>query len=237
MNDTLSRTFNKDINIRFRFIEFIREKMNLSISLSKLKFDVNENNSKMLRSAKSEDSSPIKNDNDRTIMAIFQGLIAAIELNWINDILEFFGSSLDKLAEQSFEAVKQSTLLFITTFNTVVSYLNNSLSLDTLATLDSLILEKGEKWALENASDLIDARGIGKGFGAFISIFRFYLNTESAGSGAFTKTEDNIMNVVKLVIDIVSVFFGPVAGVLIPLTSNIVIDVSALRIKGLVFMY
>ncbi len=199
--------------------------------------DVDEKDSIMLCSANSKSSSSTTTEDNNIVMAIIQGLFAAIELDFINTILEFFGSSLDNLAEKSFEAVKQTSLLLITTFNTVIFYLKNTFSLDFFSTIDSLILEKGEKMALESGFDLIDPKGIGKGFGGFISIFSFLLNVDSAGSGAFTKTEDNIMNTVKLVIDIVSLFMGPVAGVLVPLLSDIVIDVTSLRFKGIIFMY
>ena len=182
--------------------------------------DVDEKDSIMLCSANSKSSSSTTTEDNNIVMAIIQGLFAAIELDFINTILEFFGSSLDNLAEKSFEAVKQTSLLLITTFNTVIFYLKNTFSLDFFSSFD-----------------LIDPKGIGKGFGGFISIFSFLLNVDSAGSGAFTKTEDNIMNTVKLVIDIVSLFMGPVAGVLVPLLSDIVIDVTSLRFKGIIFMY
>ena len=45
------------------------------------------------------------------------------------------------------------------------------------------------------------------------------------------------MNVVKLVIDIGSIFMGPIAGTVVPFLSNIVIDIMSLRIKGLIFTY
>lgn len=177
-------------------------------------------------------------DSNNIQMAIVQGLIAAIELDWLdNVVLKSFGTSLEKLARISFKGVEQGSLLFIRTLNTVCSYLKNSFSLDTILTFDNLILEKGEEMSLEAASDLIDAKGIAKGFSAFLSTFSFFLNVKTAGSGAFTKTEDNIMNVVTFAIDIASVFLGPVASTLIPLVSNLVIDISALTIKGLIFMY
>ena len=222
--------------VRFGLIEFIRS--NITSKLIEVKDEEtdseNTNASASLMRSKSSSS---KEDHDSILMAIFQGLFAAIELDWINEILEFFGSSLNKLAEKTYEAVERISLLFITTFNVVFDYLINVFSLDALSIVDSIVLEKGEEMALTSGSDLIDAKGIGKGFGAFISIFNFFLNIDSAGSGAFTKLEDNIMNVVTLVIDIACLFVGPVAGMLIPLISNFIMDVSALRIKGLVFMY
>ena len=225
--------------VRFKLIEFIRSNITsklIEVKGNKLDYN-NSEDSEVSASLMRSKSSSSKEDHDSILMAIFQGLFAAIELDWINEILEFFGSSLNKLAEKTYEAVERISLLFITTFNVVFDYLINVFSLDALSIVDSIVLEKGEEMALTSGSNLIDAKGIGKGFGAFISIFNFFLNIDSAGSGAFTKLEDNIMNVVTLVIDIACLFVGPVAGMLIPLISNFIMDVSALRIKGLVFMY
>mgnify|MGYP004608502155 CR=1 FL=1 len=41
--------------------------------------------------------------------------------------------------------------------------------------------------ALESFNDLINAKGVSKGFGAFVSLFNFFLNVDVAGNGAFTK--------------------------------------------------
>lgn len=43
INDTLSKIFNKDVNIRFKLIEYIREKSNFKMNLSRLKVDTDEN--------------------------------------------------------------------------------------------------------------------------------------------------------------------------------------------------
>ncbi|MCD7871832.1 MAG: hypothetical protein LUG21_00660 [Clostridiales bacterium] len=234
INNTLSKIFNKDVNIRFRLIEFIREKTNFKMDLSALKKDVdNDGNSKM-RTAKSKSSSSTTTNDNNIVMAIIQGIIAGIELDWINDILEFFGSGLEKLAKKSFEAVKQLSLLFITTLNTTFSYFTDVFN--SLLTFDSIILDKGEKIAFETG-DLINAKGITKGFGLFVSIFSFFLKIDSAGSGGFTKTEDIVISAVMLVVDIASLFLGPVSGVLVPIISNLAIDITALRIKGLIFKY
>ncbi len=44
------------------------------------------------------------------------------------------------------------------------------------------------------------------------------------------------MNVVGLVIDLFSLFLGPVASILVPIASDITMDVIALRIKGCILM-
>ena len=233
INSALSKLFNTEINIRFGLVEFIRDKLGVSISLSSLKYQENNNGSRMARSASKSSSSTTTEDNN-IVMALIQGIIAGIELDWLNDILEIFGSGLEDLAKKSFEAVKQLSLLFITTLNTTFSYFTDAFN--CMLTFDSFILDKGEKIALETGG-LINAKGIAKGFGGFVSIFSFFLKVDSAGTGAFTKSEDIIMSVVTLVIDIASLFLGPVAGVLVPMISSLVIDITALRIKGLIFKY
>lgn len=237
LSTLLSKMFNKDINIRFRLINLLREKANLKIDLSALKNILKlDSNKPRLQSTDVKKLKSVSLSNN-IIMPVLQGLIAAIELNWVNDVLKFFGSSLNKLAKKSFETVKQTSLLVITTLNVVYDYLINSFSLDALNIFDSLILGKGEKMALESFNDLINAKGVTKGFGAFVSLFNFFLNVDVAGNGVFTKKEDNIVSVVKLVVDLVSLFFSPALGTIIPLLSSLVIDVSSLRLKGLIFIY
>ncbi len=237
LSTLLSKMFNKDINIRFRLINLLREKANLKIDLSALKNILSlDSNKPRLQSTDVKKLKSVSLSNN-IIMPVLQGLIAAIELNWVNDVLKFFGSSLNKLAKKSFETVKQTSLLVITTLNVVYDYLINSFSLDALNIFDSLILGKGEKMALESFNDLINAKGVTKGFGAFVSLFNFFLNVDVAGNGVFTKKEDNIVSVVKLVVDLVSLFFSPALGTIIPLLSSLVIDVSSLRLKGLIFIY
>ena len=234
VNTALSAAKSIGAEVKSKLVQQIRDRFTLLFTLNKQNSDNDEETVELsLKRAKS--SSSTTTDDNNIVMAILQGLVAAIEFDWINDILEFFGSSLSKLAQKTFEGVKQISLLFMATINTVFGYLKDVFSFDIISIFDSLILEEGEKMALE--FDLIDAKGVGKGFGAFISIFIFFSNVDSAGSGAFTKTEDNIMNAISLVIDIACLFVGPVAGVLIPLISNLVIDISAILSKGLIFNY
>ena len=85
--------------VRFGLIEFIRS--NIASKLIKVKDEEtdseNTNASASLMRSKSSSS---KEDHDSILMAIFQGLIAAFELNWINNALQILGESLETLAEK-----------------------------------------------------------------------------------------------------------------------------------------
>lgn len=77
-----------------------------------------------------------------------------------------------------------------------------------------------------------------RGFGIIFSLIGFSVDMDSAGKGGiFTKSEDTIMNVVGLCIDLFSVFLWPYGSILLPVFSDIIIDVTALRIKGSIFWY
>ena len=76
-----------------------------------------------------------------------------------------------------------------------------------------------------------------RGFGFIFALIGFCDDMDSAGEGAFSKKEDTIMNIVSLAVDIISLFLGPVASILVPIFADLVIDITALRINGMVFMY
>ena len=238
INNTLSKLLNKEVKIRFRLVELIRKAVEKS-ELTKAEKSSSDDNSNSSSKAKAKAKS--KNDDSNNIVnAILQGLIAAIELDWINEILKGIGSSLDQLAKISFEGTKQVSLAIIAFMNTVYTYVTNSFSLDTLSNFGSSIIDRGVDMAEESGSKLIDAKGLGTGFGLFTSILAFLAGIDSAGSGkTFSKSEDIVMNAVNAAIGIACLFlngpFAPIAGFVIPFISSITIDVVALRIKGLIF--
>ena len=238
INNTLSKLLNKEVKIRFRLVELIRKAVEKA-ELTKAEKSSSDDNSNSSSKAKAKAKS--KNDDSNNIVnAILQGLIAAIELDWINEILKGIGSSLDQLAKISFEGTKQVSLAIIAFMNTVYTYVTNSFSLDTLSNFGSSIIDRGVDMAEESGSKLIDAKGLGTGFGLFTSILAFLAGIDSAGSGkTFSKSEDIVMNAVNAAIGIACLFingpFAPIAGFVIPFISSITIDVVALRIKGLIF--
>lgn len=235
VNSVLSKLFNTDVNIRFRFIELLREKANIKIDLSGLKADVDGGGGTKTKVARR--NSPSKSDESNIGMAIIQGLVAAIELDWLNDLLKHVHTSLEELAKKSFEMVEEVSLFFITSLNVVFDYFQNSLIPDIFNSFDSWFLEKSEKMSLDYMSGSIDAKGIAKGFDIFISIIDFFANIDSAGSGGFTMTEDIAINAIKLTVNIVSVFLKPFLGMVLPSLADISVDIIFLRFKGLVFKY
>lgn len=203
VNSVLSKLFNTDVNIRFRLIEFLREKANVKIDLSGLKVDVDGSGSTKTKVARR--NSPSKSDESNIGMAIIQGLVAAIELDWLNDVLEFWGSSLKKLAQISFEATKQFSLIIITGYNTVVDYIKSLFSFGIFVSGASSFLKDAEKMT-NGGLPFVDARGIGRGFAGFIAFFNYFLDIDSAGSGAFSATEDIALATISLIANIVSIF-------------------------------
>lgn len=251
ISQKLSKLLHKEVKVRFRLLEYIRATLHKKRAskyyiigtifgdedcIPKKNKD-NESNS----SSKAKAKAKSKNDDSNNIVnAILQGLIAAIELDWINELLKSFGSSLDQLAKISFEATKEVSLAVIAIMNTAYLYLKNSFSLEALSSIDGAIIKKGEKMAKKSGSNLIDAKGFGTGFGIFTSILAFIAGIDSAGSGkTFSKSEDIVMNAVNAAIGIACLFIpefiSPIVAFLIPIISNIGMDVAALRIKGLIF--
>ncbi len=215
INSVLSKFFNTDVNIRFRLIEFIREKANVKIDLSGLKVDVDGSGSTKTRSARRNSSS--KSDESNIRMAIIQGLIAAIELDWLNDLLKHVHTSLEELAKKSFEMVEEVSLFFITSLNVVFDYFKGAIFLDSLSSIFGSLL--------------------GDGFDVFISLFEFFVDIDPSNSGAFTVTENVAINTIKLAVDILALFLEPILGIILPPLTDIVVDVISLRFKGLVFKY
>ncbi len=240
INNALSKLLNKEVKIRFRLVELIRKAVEKA-ELTKAEKSSSDDNSNSTSKAKVQAKAKSKNDDSNNIVnAILQGLIAAIELDWINELLKSFGSSLDQLAKISFEATKQVSLAVIAIMNTAYLYLKNSFSLEALSSIDGAIIKKGEKMAKKSGSNLIDAKGFGTGFGIFTSILAFLVGIDSAGSGkTFSKSEDIVMNAVNAAIGIACLFIpefiSPIVAFLIPIISNIGMDAVALRIKGLIF--
>ena len=253
ISQKLSKLLHKEVKVRFRVLEYIRATLhkkraskyymlgNLLIDDDCLSKKDKNSESDSTSKAKVQAKAKSKNDDSNNIVnAILQGLIAAIELDWINEILKGIGSSLDQLAKISFEGTKQVSLAIIAFMNTVYTYVTNSFSLDALSNFGSSIIDRGVDMAEESGSKLIDAKGLGTGFGLFTSILAFLAGIDSAGSGkTFSKSEDIVMNAVNAAIGIACLFlngpFAPIAGFVIPFISSITIDVVALRIKGLIF--
>ena len=168
---------------------------------------------------------------DNRLMAIFQGIIAAIELHSLNNFLEFFGSSLDELAKKSYNALEQGCLILITTINITADYFKNSFSLDVLISGESEFLKNADKMT-NGGEPFMNVKGIGKAFAGFISFFKFVLDMDSAGSGAFSREEDIAMASISLVTNILSIFAPFGWGMVLSSAGDIVPQIIFLRKHG-----
>ena len=229
-----NKLFNKDVNVRFRLIEFLRSRIEFRFNLEGLKAKtdaVNSEDSEVSASPMRSKSSSSKEDHDSILMAIFQGLIAAIELNWINNALQSFGESLETLAEKSYEALNKVCLTVITTFNSIYDYLKSAFTFDFLISGESEFLKYAD-YVTDGGAPFIDAYGIGKGFAGFISFFKLVLDIDSAGSGIFSKEEDIIMASISLVTNIISIFLPFGWGLTVSALGDLVPQIIILRNNG-----
>ncbi|MCM1285359.1 MAG: hypothetical protein NC213_09300, partial [Acetobacter sp.] len=73
----------------------------------------------------------------------------------------------------------------------------------------------------------LNVKGIGKGFGGFLSGFKFILDMNSAGTGIYSKSEDIVMSSISLATNIISIFipfgWGLVVSALGDLVPQIII--------------
>ena len=159
--------------VRFGLIEFIRS--NITSKLIEVKDEETDSeNTNVSASLMRSKSSSSKEDHDSILMAIFQGLIAAFELNWINNALQILGESLETLAEKSYEALNKACLIVITTFNSIYDYLKSAFTFDFLIAGESEFLKYSDK-VTDGGSPFIDVHGLGKRFSGFISFFKFHM--------------------------------------------------------------
>lgn len=83
INKALSKVFNKDVNIRFRLVEYIREKTNLSIDLSKLKTDVKEEETASEKSKSYSKKRKYVSEAGKAIGVIITEIFTCLDLQYI----------------------------------------------------------------------------------------------------------------------------------------------------------
>lgn len=223
INNFFSKIGKEEWKVRFRLVEYIRSKH--EISLNWLKAPIKEEQSAPLK-AKSKS----KEDNNAK-EAIAQAILAIFELNAINEILKGFKTSLDELSKKSFKAVKQICLTLMTTYNVIWDYLFGNFSLDALIAGDTKFFNWADE-ATNGGAPFMDVKGIDKGFGAFVTLFKLVLNLDSAGEGNLDKNTDIILACVSAVTGVISIFLTPLAGFIVSSTSDIVAKIIALMAKG-----
>ncbi len=172
-NKTLSFIFGQEISLKFKMLEWLKE--NVSFETSPTEED---DSGITLYSSDSES----KGDDRNIVNAIFQGIVAAIELDWINDILEFLGSSLDKLFKNVSNFIKETTFVFLTTFNVLYGYIPDYIRGGAAGTSTTFTLDKMfEYYAKDNG--LKKDVGVVRAFGAIFSLIGFSVDMDSAGEG------------------------------------------------------
>lgn len=186
-----------------------------------------------MRKAKSDNSSSSNN----AVMAIFQGLLGGIVLDFFNDILEFFGSSLENLMNMFskvnlsglFEELMYTGITFFTVISQEATFLN----------LFSGGYDDFSNWLIESTKkagdDASGATVFFKGFSLFGKIMSFSDKIKDAGSGVLSKNCDVVLAVISFIIDIASMFIKPLfVGNLVSSAGRTIPKITALRMEGYV---
>lgn len=232
INNALSKLLNKEVKIRFRLVELIRKAVEKA-ELTKAEKSSSDDNSNSTSKAKVQAKAKSKNDDSNNIVyAILQGLIAAIELDWINEMLKSFGSSLDQLAKISFEATKQVSLTIIAFMNTTYLYLKNSFSLDAMLAGGSKFFKKAVE-ETDGGAPFLDIKGGKNSFSYVTSILGFFINLASAGDDNFTSTEDAIAATLTLVVNLLAITIeSPIVSFIVSVLGDIIPKVIIIRMRG-----
>lgn len=233
INNTLSKIFGREILIKMPFLDTLRAYFGT--------FDIRKGelvggifDGYHINDSDNEESGIVvynsgstSSESNNAVMAIFQGIVAAIEFDWLNKLLEFFGSGLEELS-------KEASIILVTTFNTIIDYFKNSLVLDFGISSEGEFLNKAEK-ATNGGGDLVDGKGIGRGFGGFAAALKFLIDIDSAGEGIYTKTEDIILATISLAASILLICVPQISfvwGLIITASSDIIPDIILLLKYG-----
>lgn len=90
INSVLSKFFNTDVNIRFRLIEFLREKANVKFDLSRFKVDTEASNDSDIALQKLSFDFADDEKTDNWLLALLKGLVIGFQLNAITEVFEGF---------------------------------------------------------------------------------------------------------------------------------------------------
>lgn len=242
INNTLSKLFGKEVKIKFKLLEKIK-KLIKDCTDNLVEFDKlpgsngpqNETQPNMKRAAKSKSSSSSKGERSNALMAIFQGLIAAIELDGLNNFLKSFGSSLGALIKEVTDSVVKTFSAVLTTFNCIYDYVaGNTFTLDLLISGETEYLRRAD--GITNGGEpFMNVKRIDRGFSGIISFFKFILDIDSAGTGNYSKTEDIIMATISFAANIISIIVPNFAlSMLISSLGDLVPEIAILIKKGFI---
>ena len=233
-SELLTNLLGKEVHIEFKLLKEIRSRIVSFFQMfnDAIKNGINkDSNQEEGIAVFSSNSNNHKSDNNDLGLAVVEIIIAIIELQWLDDALKVIGSSLQKLADISFNALQEFCLIFTTTLNSIFDYFKQSFLLDSLIAGESEYLKIGEKMASEG-EQLVNAKGVGKGFAGLLSIFNLILDIDEAGSGISSKTEDYVMAVISFATNIISIFLPFGFGLIVSGLGDLVPQIIVLRKHG-----
>ena len=145
INSVLSKLFNTDVNIRFRFIEFLREKANVKFDLSKLKVDVDGNGSTKTQAARKFKKTSNAGD---VVAVVITEIFVCLDLQEIAKKLK-----IDLVFNDLFDYMQKKTNTYRQYFDSVVSTAAKSFASDISGFL-STILGWMPKLSIETTASL-----------------------------------------------------------------------------------
>lgn len=211
INSALSKLFNTEINIRFGLVEFIRDKLGVSISLSSLKYE-NRNNKNDIAPyyVISEDE---KTDN--WLEAVLKGLVIFIEVDTYTRIFE----GIIQIVNKSFDLNRwfnklsiDSQDLFID-MNVLLSSITNTVWVEGKDYIKEFITAFSFDKIVEL---LIKDNGVSLGLGSLISFTSAFNDRDE---GKYTTGQAWISVIVNVAITAISVF--------VPMNAVTALGVSA----------
>ena len=246
ISQKLSKLFHKEVKVRFRVLEYIRATLhkkraskyymlgNLLIDDDCLSKKDKDSESNSTSKAKVQAKAKSKNDDSNNIVnAILQGLIAAIELDWINEILKEIGSSLDNLAKKAHDQLK-----FEENIKIVLACFNN-----LFVSFKDYFSKNGATDALSASSHLFG--GSFKSFANVISIIASLIGFVDGSDNPYNSisdTDNTIINVANLLVGIFVIFlpFSPavsaVASIALTNMTSYLINTGMTIKYGLIFL-
>lgn len=192
-----------------------------------------------MRKAKSDNGSSSNN----AAMAIFQGLFGGIVLDFFNDILEFFGSSLENLMNM-FSKVNLSGLFEELMYTGIAIFTVGTNELKDTFDIKQLFVGGSQKFfdRLVDETDAVeDFESYSKGlaFSRFLSIFGSIISLtegiDNADNGVLSKNCNIILALISFIVDIASMFITiPVVDDLVASAGRTIPKITALRMEGYV---
>lgn len=145
VNSVLSKLFNTDVNIRFRFIELLREKANVKFDLSKLKVDVDGNGSTKTKAVRKFKKTSNAGD---VIAVVITEIFVCLDLQEIAKKLK-----IDLVFNDLFDYMLKKADIYRKYFDSVVSTAAKSFASDISGFL-STILGRISKLLIEASASL-----------------------------------------------------------------------------------